>query len=694
MNLPITETANYLIQHISTLSTQEDLNQLKNCIQQLDKLYYMDSAPAISDFNYDMLFKKLKEIEEKNPQWVTADSPTQRINLGLTDEFVSVKHNIPMLSLDNSYNENDLTEFDNRLKSLLEMDQLTYYVEPKFDGASLALVYENDVLVRAATRGNGTEGEEITNNIKVLRSVPLRANFSKYGIFKAEIRGEAIIELHFFDKMNAEREEQGLKIFQNPRNTASGSLRLKDPAEVAKRGIEAMMYQIGYAIDVHGNNLLESKVFSQENSIEVLNDLGFLNPSKVGKRCDGIERVNQFINDWQDKRDHYHYEIDGMVIKLNDFAQQAEAGFTGHHPRWAMAYKFKAKQARTQLLDVEFQVGRTGAVTPVAKLEPVRLAGVMVSSVSLHNEEFIAEKDILLKDFVFVERAGDVIPYITGSDVQARTGQEKNINFPKVCPSCETALYKPLEESIWRCINPDCEAQAEERIIHFVSKEAMDIEGLGKDIVKRFYKEGYLKQIADVYRLPYEKIGQLDGWGQKSVEKLQQGVEKSKQNPLWRLLVGLGIRHIGSITAKMLAKQVNHIDEFSDFSEEYLTHLQDIGPKVANSIHQFFNTEHNLLLIDDLKQLGLNVSNNESSEASSDKLKGKSFLFTGSLIKFTRDEAKEMVEQNGGKLLSSVSKNLDILVVGENAGSKLTKAQSIESIQIMDEEQFLQLLQN
>lgn len=674
----------------NTLSVK-DLDALKTVITYFDTQYYVHSKQEITDFDYDTLFKKLKTLEESNPHLVSPDSPTQRVAFGLSENFETVRHTVPMLSLDNSYNAEDLADFDTSVKKLAEQSEVSYTAEPKFDGASIALIYENDILVRAATRGNGTEGDNITNNAKVIRSIPLKAQFSKYGISKAEVRGEVVIAINAFEKMNENRQKQGLEPFKNPRNTASGGLRMKDNAEVAQRGMEAFIYHLAFAENAQGQNKIPD-IKTHYNSIELLNDLGFKVPKAEIKQCNNINEVHQYCQFWENNRSNYQYEIDGVVIKADSYAVQQLAGTTSHHPKWAMAFKFKAQQAVSKLLRVDYQVGRTGAITPVAKIEPVQLMGVTISSISLHNEDFITEKQIHLNDYVLVERAGDVIPYIAGVDVAKRTNEAVKIEFPKECPSCQTPLNKAEGEVAWRCDYAECPAQNEERLIHYVSKQAMDIDGLGKDIIKRFIQEGIIADIESIYNINYDKVLALEGWKEKSVANLKAGIAQSKNQPIWRLIVGLGIRHIGSTTAKMLAKQVPSLLAFKNWSVEQLVELEDVGPKVAESIFDFFNTENNVALLQKLADLGVNIQQTESEQPSSNKLEGLTFLFTGTLTQFTRDEAKAMVEDNGGKNVSSVSKKLNYLIAGEKAGSKLTKAQAIESITILTEDDFLDML--
>ncbi len=675
---------------------KDKMNDLIRVIRYHDWKYYLQSEASINDQQYDTLFALLKKIETENPSFVLSDSPTQRIGLALSEEAKTVTHSVPMISLDNSYDADDLKSFDERLQKLLPNTSIEYCVEPKFDGSSIALLYENDKLVRAATRGNGVEGEDITHNARVLKSIPLQANFAEKGISKIELRGEVVIANDVFKKLNEDRAKENLKTFQNSRNTASGSLRMKDPTEAANRGLEAFMYQIGYAVDHNNNSVLGDSLINHFDNINMLYSLGFKTPQSEKKICKNIEEVIAFCNEWEAKRETYNYEIDGMVVKVNNLEQQNRVGATGHHPRWAIAYKFKAKKARTKLLDIEYQVGRTGAITPVAKLEPVPLAGVTISSVSLHNEDFIKEKKLRLNAYVYVERSGDVIPYISAVDESSLDDNTQEIIFPSNCPSCNSLLVREAEESAWRCINLECVAKSEESIIHFASKEAMDIDGLGRDIIIRFMKEGLIKQIPDIYLLANKKneILALDGWKEKSFKNLTEGIEASKNKALWRILVGLGIRHVGVIMAKKLAKQIKGIYDLQQWTTEHLLELEDIGPKVAESIRQFFSNESNIHLLKELENNGVSLVHNEmNSEQTGNVLAGKTFLFTGTLTKFTRDKAKELVEKNGGTILSGVSAKLNYLVAGAEAGSKLKKAQEIASIQIIDEDAFLKLIE-
>jgi DNA ligase (NAD+) len=647
--------------------------------------------PLIADFEYDQLYKQLQHFESKHPALITLDSPTQRIGNSLNQSFQTVAHLVPMLSLDNSYNADDLTDFDRKARELSGTEIISYCIEPKFDGASISLIYENDQLVRAITRGDGVEGEEITNNIKQIRSIPLTASFSQFGISQIEIRGEIIMSKSSFEKYNQLLISQGSSPLANPRNAASGSLRMKDPKEVAQRNLDAFLYHISYFQTIDGRKVEE--LSSHAGSLQLLWELGFRSPQKEKKVVQGIQPVIDYCLEFETKRDELPYEIDGMVVKVNSLAMQEKLGMTSHHPRWAIAYKFKARQATTRLRAIEFQVGRTGAVTPVAKLDPVYLGGVTVSSISVHNEEYIKEKDLKIGDHVLIERAGDVIPQIVKSLPDLRIGDEKTILFPKNCPVCNSALFKEESEAVWRCINIECEAQVVEKMIHFVSKDAMDIKSFGEANVRKFYELGYLKDIPGIYNLPYDLIESMEGFGKKSLDNLKLAIEASKLQPLHRLIYALGIRFVGETTAKTLANAVENMYDFISKDEATLLELEDVGVKVAKSIYSFFQNEQNIEMLHHLEALGLQLKNVKKEAAGIDSLGGQTFLFTGTLNKLKRSEAEEMVEQNGGKIMSGVSSKLNYLIVGEDAGSKLEKAKKINSIHIISEDEFLQLIQ-
>lgn len=686
-------------------ATAKNIDELRNALRFHEYRYYILNDPLISDTEYDQLYKQLEALEKEHPELITKNSPTQRVGSTLNASFPTVQHLVPMLSLDNSYNEEDLVDFDRKARENTGLDIIEYCVEPKFDGASISLTYEDDELSRGITRGNGVEGEEITTNIKQVRSIPLLAKFSDYNIQLAEIRGEVLMSKKSFKKYNDMMEEEGLPVLANPRNAASGSLRIKDPKLVAKRSLEAFLYHVSYYTTLEGKKVSDERDHSKENiskqeapflthseSLKMLWDLGFRSPEKEKKVVKGIDKVIEYCKEFEAKRDGLPYEIDGMVIKVNDLVLQDKLGMTSHHPRWAIAFKFKARQGTTKLIDVEFNVGRTGAVTPVAKLEPVHIGGVTITSISMHNEEYIKEKDLRIGDTVLVERAGDVIPQIVKSMPELRTGKEHIIHYPKKCPVCKSELFKEEGEAVWRCINIECEAQVVEKIIHFVSKDAMDIKHFGGANVLKFYELKLLKDIPSIYTLDFEKISELEGFGKRSIDNLQTAIEDSKQQPLHRLIYALGIRFVGETTAKTLANTVKEIFDLETMSIEDLQNLEDIGIKVATSIYGFFHNDDNIKIVKRLEELGLNMKNTKKQAPTSNTLNEQTFLFTGTMNKLKRSDAEEMVEKNGGKIVSGVSSKLNYLVVGEDAGSKLEKAKKINTIKIISEDEFLNII--
>lgn len=682
-----------LLDGMAPSSPRDHAAQLRNVLSFHDWKYYVQNDPVISDFEYDTLFKQLQAIEAEHPHLKTADSPTQRIASDLTTELASVRHKVPMLSLDNSYSADDLYRFDEQVRKLTGEHHIVYSVEPKLDGGSIALLYEDDILIRAATRGNGREGEEMTPNARAMRSIPLRVPFSAHGISEAEVRGEAVIRTEAFRKLNAKRQEEGLVLLANARNSASGGLRTKDPSETAARGIEAFMYQLAWARNAQGKDLLP-QFHSHHETINLIASVGFQVATKGRKLCKGIDEVIAFCQKTEDERDAFPFEIDGMVVKVDAISLQEKCGATSHHPRWAIAFKFKARQATSTLLAVEYQVGKTGTVTPVAKLAPVALAGVTVSSVSLHNEDFITGKDLRIGDQVLVERAGDVIPYIVKSFAELRDGSEKPIAFPQHCPSCHAKLVREGDEAAWRCINVSCEAQVLQRMIFHVSKDAMDIDGLGQKQIVRFYELGWLHSIADLYDLDYDAIANLEGFGEKSAQKLRTSIEKAKHNPISRLLHSLSIHHLGKRASALIAARVKHVPDLQHWNEEKLMEIPDVGPVLAKNVVQFFHEPKNIRILKRMEDLGVNMQQTEEDcppeTLAGGPLDGKTILFTGTLTGMTRQEAETLAARAGAKNISAVSSNLNILVVGEKAGSKLKKAQSLGTVEILTEEEFLQ----
>ncbi len=667
------------------------VSKLREVLRFHEYRYYVQNDPLISDPEYDVLYKQLEQFEKDNPAIITPDSPTQRVGKGLIKDFPKVQHLVPMLSLENSYNAEDLYDWDRKARELSGLAEIEYSIEPKFDGASISLIYEDDMLLRGATRGDGETGDDITPNIMQIKSVPLSAGFSKYGIQQIEIRGEVLLTKNNFKQYNDKLIEEGLPPLANPRNAAAGSLRIKDSIEVSKRKLEAFLYHVSYIAVINNKTGQSAALKTHSGTLDMLWQLGFRSPKKEMILLKGIDKVIKYIQSYEEKRDELPYEIDGMVIKVNDIELQERLGMTSHHPRWAIAFKFKARQATSKLLSVSFQVGRTGAVTPVAKIEPVHVGGVTVSSISIHNEDYIREKNLKLGDAILIERSGDVIPQIVKSLPDLRNGTEKNIIFPKSCPVCGDKLFKTADEAVWRCININCKAQVVERIIHFVSKDAMDIRSFGEANVRKFYEMGLFKDIPGIYELNTDALKTLEGFGPKSISNLEQALENSKTQPLHRLIYALGIRYVGETTAKTLSQSVKNIFDFKGLGLEALQQMDDVGVKVARSIYEFFQNNDNLQMLKKLEALGIQMQNRET-HVRGGNLSGQTFLFTGTLNKLKRTEAEERVEFNGGKILGGVSSKLNYLVVGDDAGSKLEKAKKIPGIKILSEEEFLKML--
>jgi DNA ligase (NAD+) len=669
-----------ILNFLNSEINSSNYSEFCRALEYLNHKYYIDAEQVISDYDYDVLFKKIEKFEEEHPEIDSSESPTKLVAKGARSSFETVAHSVPMLSLSNSYNAEDLIDFDDSIKKELGDVDYEYYVEPKFDGSSIALLYENNNLVRAATRGDGTKGEDITANARMVKHILQVGDFKKLGYDTVELRGEVVINKSKFEKMNEAREEQGLVTFQNTRNTASGSLRIKDIAEVKNRNLEAFIYNIGFVKPEMGSGDLEK---SQSFNIEQLSKLGFQSAQGLGKTCKTIEEVIAFCNEWEEKRAHYEYDIDGMVVKLNSIQQQLSLGATSHHPKWAIAYKFKAIEKPTKLFNIEYQVGRTGIVTPVAKVEPVSVGGVTVRSVSLHNEDNILSKDIRIGDIVFIERAGDVIPQITRVDINER----KNVvdfEYIKTCPSCASELIRRDGEAAWRCVNTTtCPAQNLEKIIYFASKDAMNINGLGKDIIKRFIEEGIIKDIPSIYQLNYEEILKLDGWKEKSIENLRQGIEASKSNEMHRLLIALGIDGVGNTMAKSLAKKVSYLLDFKEYTIDQWVAIDDVGPKMAQSLFDFFHKEENLKLLYKLESLGVNLKGAEINTTGI--LYGKQIVFTG----FRNPELEKKIEALGGEVGNTLSKKTSILIMKEKgSGSSKEKKALDYGVEVMTVEEF------
>lgn len=657
-----------------------DKNEAKKKIQKLREeinhhnyKYYVENNPEISDYEFDKLLKELEKLESEFPDLITPDSPTQRVGGEPVEGFQTVKHKVPMLSLANTYTFEELKEFDERVKK--NVGPVEYIVDPKIDGAGVALLYENGILIRGATRGDGIKGDDITSNLKTIKSIPLklRGNTLK----DVEVRGEVYMPIESFKKYNREQEKKGGVVFANPRNAAAGSLRLLDPKIVASRPLDMFVYYLSYS---------KKNFDTLENAFKSLKEAGFrLNP--LIKKVKNIEEAIEYCKELAKKRDTLDYEIDGAVIKVNSFDKQRELGETSKNPRWAISYKFAAKQATTKLNDIAIQVGRTGTLTPVAILEPVEIGGVTVSRATLHNFDELKRKDIRIGDVVLVERSGDVIPQVVKSIKEKRTGSEKRKTIPKKCPVCGTKVVKSSDEVAVRCPNKYCPARLKWRIRYFASRDAMDIDHLGEQTIDKLLDAGLIDNIADLYSLKKEEILKLDGFKEKSAQNLLESIEKSKKQDLSRFIYGLGIRHVGKYAAQLLASKYSSIDELSKASEEELKEIDGLGDKSAESIVTFFATEENQNLIKRLKDIGVKTKQEKKGDL---PLQGKKFVFTGS-ISISRSEASDLVKNKGGIVTPSVNKNIDYVVVGDNPGSKYEKAKKL-NLQIINEEEFKKLV--
>lgn len=669
-----------------TASVEKRIEELRKEILRHDYNYYVLAQPVISDEKYDLLVKELEKLESENPQLITEDSPTQRVGKDLTKEFKPVKHKIPMLSLSNTYDEQDLFDFDRRVReSLSEDDKPEYVVELKIDGASVSINYVNGKLKTAATRGDGSVGEEITNNVKTIRSLPLKIDtelINKYHLEDFEVRGEVFMKIEDFNLLNKEREAKGEKLFANPRNSTAGTLKLQDPKIVASRKLNVFLYSL----------INEDEVLvSQEQNLKLLKQLGF-NVNDKFVVCKNIQDVLKVCEKFEQIRDTLDYEIDGAVVKVNSVKQQNILGNIAKSPRWAVAYKFKAKQAFTKLLGITWQVGRTGAITPVAELEPVQLAGSTISRATLHNFDEIQRKDIRVGDTVIIEKGGDVIPKIISVVVDERPKRSSPTIPPDKCPVCKSKLFKPENEVALYCENTECLAQIKGRLIHFASRGAMDIEGLGDALIDLFTDKGFIKNFSDIYKLKDKRseLIQIERLGEKSIDNLLNAVEKSKSQPFPKVLFAIGIRYVGAGAAQKIADHFNSIDNLIKASEEEISSIYEIGPSISKSIKQFFADKKNIRLIEELKKAGLNFVS-EKREIKKSYFTGKTFVLTGTLSGFSRDEAAARITALGGKVASAVSKNTDFVVAGEKAGSKLSKAESL-GIKVIDESAFLDML--
>ena len=655
----------------------EEAEKLREEIEYHNYRYYVLADPVISDEEYDKLMKRLIQLEKKYPELVTPDSPTQRVGGKVLEGFNKVKHSTPMLSLDNTYDENEIREFDEKVKRGLAGEEVEYVSELKIDGISIALRYENGKFKMAITRGDGTVGEDVSENVKLIRSVPLRLRKP----LTLEVRGEIYMPVEEFKRINEEREEQGLAAFANPRNAAAGTIRQLDTSVVAKRNLDTFIY---YLVNPHVYG-----IETQWEALQFLKEIGFkINPHS--KLCKSIDEVIDYWKVWTEKRHKLDYWVDGVVVKINSFRQQERLGTTAKSPRWAIAFKFPAEQVRTKLLDVIFQVGRTGVITPVADLEPIQLAGTTVKRASLHNFDYIKEKDIRIGDWVFVEKAGGIIPQVVKVITKLRNGSEREIKPPEKCPVCGGPVGKldPSEVAI-RCLNPHCPAKLKKALETFVSRDAMNIDGMGEKLIERLVDSKMVKDIADIYYLTPFDFAQLgSGIGQRTIAKLLKEIEESKKRPLEKLIAGLGIPHVGTKMAKILAENFESLEDLANASLERLMEIEGIGEEVAKSITEYFRNEKTREIIKKLKKAGVNM---KSSIVKGKTLRGLKFVVTGELDRWSRKEIEEFIENLGGKVSSSVSKKTDYVVVGRNPGSKYQKAQKL-GVRILNEDEFIELV--
>ncbi|MCD6521964.1 NAD-dependent DNA ligase LigA [Candidatus Calescamantes bacterium] len=659
-------------------AAKKEIEKLREEIRYHDRMYYVENNPVISDEEYDRLVERLKKLEEMFPQFITPDSPTQRVGGEPLEEFPTVTHRIPMLSLDNTYNEAEVREFDERVKRWLGEEDVEYVADLKIDGVAISLHYQNGSFTLGCTRGNGIEGDDITQNLKTIRAIPLKLPES---IPYLEVRGEVYMDKEDFERINKEREENGEPLFANPRNATAGSLKLLDPKEVAKRPLKVFIHSLGYTEGVEFETLWEF--------LEKARSLG-LRINQIRRLCKSIEEVIEFWEEWKEKRDDLPYEIDGVVVKVNRIEHQRRLGATTKAPRWAIAFKFPARQATTILRDIIVQVGRTGVLTPVAIFDPVPLAGTVISRATLHNIDEIRRKDIRIGDRIVIEKGGDVIPKVVKSIPEVRTGEERIFEMPEHCPICGAKVVKLEGEVAYRCENPACPAQVKRRIQHFASKNAMNIEHLGPSLIDQLVDKGLVKDYGDLYYLKYDEVVVLERMGRKSTLNLLEAIEKSKSRPFSAVLFALGIRHVGIHAAEILAQRYESIDALAKATREELQSIPEIGPIMADSIVKFFQQPQTWEVLEKLRRAGVRLE--REKEEKPKPFEGLTIVFTGALKSFTRSQAENLVREFGGEAGSSVSKRTSFLVVGESPGSKLEKAKKL-GIPTLTEEEFLEIVE-
>jgi len=662
---------------------QKRIDELTDRLNFLNHRYYMDNVSEVSDYEFDMMLKELENLEKQYPEYKREDSPSSRVGGTVTKEFATVKHKFPMLSLGNTYSEQELRDFDERVRKGLLSTDYQYVCEQKFDGVAISITYEKGVLKRAVTRGDGTQGDDVTNNVKTIRTIPLRLSSADVPDL-VEVRGEVFLGRETFAKINKEREDIGEAILANPRNAASGTLKMQDSGVVAKRNLNCYLYSL------MGNNL---PFDSHEESLIAMRKWGF-QVSQTYQKCASIEEVLHYIHHWEEKRFELPVDTDGIVIKINSYGQQEQLGFTAKTPRWAISFKFKAESAVTKLLSISYQVGRTGAVTPVANLEPVLLAGTTVKRASLHNANEIERLDLCVGDYVHVEKGGEIIPKITAVETSRRESGLSRVVYLANCPECGTALVRQEGEANHYCPNEKgCPPQIKGKFEHFIQRKAMNIDGIGSETIELLFNKGHIKVLADLYDLTYEQVVGLDRFASKSARNLIDGIEASKKIPFKQVLFAIGIRFVGATTAEKLANHFGTIDAIQQATLEQLTQAPEVGDKIAQSIVLYFQDADNVSNLQRMRAAGLQFENEAGPAPESDKLQGKSFVVSGVFQQFSRDEITDKILSNGGKVLSGVSGKLDFIVAGENMGpSKLEKATKL-GIKIINETEFLAMLQ-
>jgi DNA ligase (NAD+) len=653
------------------------IEELKSLLNKYSYEYYVLDSPSVTDFEFDRLMKELIQLENEYPEYKTQDSPTQRVGGEVSEKFTKVRHDIPMLSLDNVFSYDELRDFDKKIKKAV--NRYTFTVDLKIDGLSVSIKYENGYYKRAATRGNGVLGEDITENVKTIKSIPLKIDFDE----PLEVRGEIFLSKKNFNRINEEKLRNNEELFKNPRNAAAGSIRQLDPKIVAKRNLDVFIYY-GFGLD-------------NQNHFEIIQELkrmGFkVNDNTVF--CKDIEEVINFIDRVKDFKNQLDYEIDGVVIKVNELDLYNEIGYTSKFPKWATAFKFPAEEVETVLEAIDFQIGRTGVVKPVAKLKPVMISGSLVSRATLHNEDFIKDRDIHIKDYVVVRKAGEIIPEVLRVVKERRTGKEQSFEMIKNCPMCGTELIRNTSEADYYCLNPNCEAKHLEGLIHFASREAYNIDGLGEAILTEFYNDGYIRNIADIFKLENHRneLIKKEGFGEKSIDNLLKAIEVSKSNNLDKLLFGLGIRHVGAKTAKVLAQNHHNLFDFLNVSIEELGNIKDIGEATSNSVYQYFHKQEMIDMLYELQALGVSTIYEDDRISNSGIFADKTFVITGTLEGYSRNEAKAIIERFGGNVSSAVSNKTDYVLVGDSPGSKYDKAISL-GVKTINEAEFVDMIKN